>query len=273
MRYITGAKDVIANAPAGSFSEENGSSCLVDWVYYHQVLARFGLRHWRPRLLGVRGRTRDEREFCLDPDEVDKTTGTYPMFLERNRPLWLLSDICKVVLPASDPRTQTKGYRDNIAALEQQVQRCGDLRTPLSHRHSKLWPDNHGAATAELHRIAMLIYLARSSNAPSRSPGELTHLVDRGMAILTDLAYCDLPFPILMIGLEARDDEERLAVLELIGRTQLRPFSEHRLGCVRNFLRGIWSQADLHADEGVQFDYMETLTAVISTCDVMPPFV
>lgn len=271
MRYITGAKDVIANAPAGSFSEENGSSCLVDWAYYHEVLARFSLRHWRPRSLGVQGRTRDEREFCLGLDEVDKTIGTYSMFLERNRTLWLLSDICKVVLPASDPRTQTKGYTDHIAALEQQVQRSRDLGAPLSYCPSQLWPDKR-AATAELHRIAMLIYLARSSNVPSRLPEKLTHLMDRGMAILTGLEYCDLPFPILMIGLEARDDEERLAVLELIERTQLRPFSGHRLGCVGSFLHGIWSQADLHVDEGAQFDYMETLTAVISTCDVMPPF-
>ena len=273
MWYITGTRDVITNAPAGSFSEENGSSCLVDWAYYHEVLARFSLRHWRPELLRGQGRTYDEREFCLGSDEMNKTIAICSMFRKRNRALELLSDICKVVLPPSDPRSQTRAYKKKIKALERRVQCSEDFGAPLSHRSSELWTAGHGAVAAELHRIAMLIYLARASNGSSKPPEKLTHLVDRGMNFLTDLPYCDRPFPILMIGFEARDDEERLAVLELIARTQLHPFSGHRLECVRNFLHGIWNQADLHAEDGVEFDYMETLTAVVSTSEVMPPFV
>lgn len=273
MQYISGVKNIIVNAPPGSFSEERGSSCLVDWTYYHEVLARFSLRHWRPPFLGAQERKYGEQEFWPRSAEIDKIVAIRTMFRQRNKVLELLSDICKTVLPASEPRSQTKAYKDSINALEKRVESSEVFSASPSNRCSELGIKGQGAVVAELHRIAMLIYLARASNDPSRPPEKLTHLVDRGMVILSNLSYYDSPFPVMMIGCEARDDEERLAVLKLIARTQSCSYSRHRLECVRDFLRGVWNQADLHAENGIEFDSMETLTAVVSTSEVMPLFV
>lgn len=275
MWYITGAKEVIANAPGTYWAEENGLHALFDWAYYYEVLARFSALHWRPQSKVESPHSPPDQASALRADTIDQKMTTCDAFPARNRALILLSEVCKAVLPSSDPMSRTTAYRERIAALKQEVEYGGAFGPPLSQTIPGLNPDmaTRGEIMAQLHQIAMLIYLSRATDDRAQTAGRLESFIDRGMATLTALSHCDRPFPILILGFEARDDGERTAVLDLIARTRRNPYPKHRLECVRNFLQGVWNQMDLHAEDGVGIDYLETLTAVVSTSEIIPPLV
>lgn len=44
--YLAGVKEVIRAAGLDKLRQENDLAVLLDWVYYHDVLSRFSLRHW-----------------------------------------------------------------------------------------------------------------------------------------------------------------------------------------------------------------------------------
>jgi hypothetical protein len=46
MCYLRSAKDMIQAAGLEELQNDSDLDALLDWVYYHDVLARFSLRHW-----------------------------------------------------------------------------------------------------------------------------------------------------------------------------------------------------------------------------------
>jgi hypothetical protein len=44
--YLRGVKEVIRAAGLDKLPQDSNLTILLDWVYYHDVLARFSLRHW-----------------------------------------------------------------------------------------------------------------------------------------------------------------------------------------------------------------------------------
>lgn len=47
--YIAGVKDVVQAASVETSDYDNDFATLLDWVYYHDILARFSLLHYRGR--------------------------------------------------------------------------------------------------------------------------------------------------------------------------------------------------------------------------------
>lgn len=50
MKYLRGVKNVIKAARLQDLASHGDLAILLDWVYYHDVLARFTLRHWYRQL-------------------------------------------------------------------------------------------------------------------------------------------------------------------------------------------------------------------------------
>ena len=125
------------------------------------------------------------------------------------------------------------------------------------------------ADVAELYRLAGLIYLYRACKSlPSTSP-RVKEAIESGFAILRNLTTCDRPFPLLIIGCEARTDEDRLIVLDLIRRSRA-----HRkignLGVAKRFVEAYWAQSDL--DTGDALGYVQKFDAIISASEMLPSF-
>ncbi|PQE32570.1 zinc-finger transcription factor protein [Rutstroemia sp. NJR-2017a WRK4] len=82
-------------------------------------------------------------------------------------------------------------------------------------------------------------------------------MVERAYILLDELETSNSAFPLLIIGCEARADEQRMRILQHIERASI--------------LQQIWVQDDLAVD--YELDYLNRLDAVISSYQIMPSFV
>jgi hypothetical protein len=77
---------------------------------------------------------------------------------------------------------------------------------------------------------------------------------------------------LFILACEANQDDQRVQILDILSKTDQEP--RHRfnhVALIRQMVRAIWSQNDLNADDNI--DYIETLTAIISTAPFLPLFV
>jgi hypothetical protein len=124
-------------------------------------------------------------------------------------------------------------------------------------------------ATMELFKLAALIYLKRASRNFSGTSPQIDTMAERAYVLLDDLEAFTPVFPLLIIGCEARTDEQRMKILEHIERAMITS-SLRSLHGLRNILQQIWVQDDLAVD--YELDYLSNLDAVIGSYQIMPSF-
>lgn len=126
---------------------------------------------------------------------------------------------------------------------------------------------------AELYHIATLVYLFNGSASPCSLDYQLDGLIDRGFHLIRKLSTCERSFPLLILGSEARNDEERMLLLELIQKTGAK-HNDSSLVRIKAGLEMVWSQRDLEADEDEYSDlsYLHRLDTIISSSCTLPFF-
>lgn len=117
--------------------------------------------------------------------------------------------------------------------------------------------------------MAMLVYLYRATGNLLNQVTRIQQQVDAAFDMITQLSSCDRQFPVFVLGCEARGDEQRAAVLDLISKSE-RNASSRSFNYVKVILQAIWAQDDL-ADGDT--NYWDKLSYVISCCSVLPTFV
>lgn len=95
-------------------------------------------------------------------------------------------------------------------------------------------------------------------------------MVERAHLLLDDLEAFHPAFPLLIIGCEARNDEQRKKILEYTGRAR-NTSSLRSLFELENILQQIWVQDDLAVD--CELDYVNRLDTAITSYRIMPSFV
>ncbi|KAI5868244.1 fungal-specific transcription factor domain-containing protein [Durotheca rogersii] len=269
---VAGATNAIANLTFDPFGQDPDLSALLDWAYYHEVLSEFSLRHWRPEAWS------SERVLL----RCSSLSTTHPVpclrLQRRNDTLRLLSEACAIVQSPSDPRSKCSKYISRICDMQRRLEQgptsnCpSDTRTPAAGSLAVSVGDtNSSAVTNRLCRIATLIYLIRASGIASDDACDVADHIGAGLSLLRSLPYCKQPFPLLIIGFEAKSDEDRMIILDLVARTEKNP-AARSMECARTLLHAIWSQSDL-IDEGEGVvEYLDMMTGVISLGGVLPPF-
>lgn len=258
---MMGARDVVATVSVDWFDRQTELSDLSDFMYHHDVLYKFSLRHWAP------GPTNDSlpaRLPQLPPGTwgVDSRLTPCNMMQQRNNALRTLNEVIEAVVPPSDPRSKSPEYRQRLQKIQEIVE-------------ERLGPDDHGhedtaARMARLYRLATLVYLGRASGYPGARTAAYARA---GLRLLADMSQCARLFPLVVIGFEAHTDDERNTVLDLIRRTEQTTVPDLRLACVRQgLLQAMWNQNDLHASERTQPGYLDKLTTIISFCKQLPSF-
>jgi hypothetical protein len=122
---------------------------------------------------------------------------------------------------------------------------------------------------AELFRLAAYIYLERLGKAVSPDNRLFKDLVDQAFRLLWDLGDCDRPWPLFVIALEARTDEERKLVLTVIGNAlRRRPLGN--LTITKRMIQAAWVHQDLQ--EGAGVDALLVYNRVVSANRVPPSF-
>lgn len=164
-----------------------------------------------------------------------------------------------------DPRcladsSQLEDYKSFLRILDWRIS-----SVPVSAFKS---PTSDSTTAMELFQLATLVYLERASGNISGDPNQLRQRIDRAFSIFSRISACERRFPLFVLGCEARTDEERIIVLDLISRTEKETSS--RVRSVKRMIEVIWSQDDLAQRE---LDYMQKLGAIISSYSILPIFV
>ncbi|SPJ79907.1 uncharacterized protein FTOL_08298 [Fusarium torulosum] len=160
-------------------------------------------------------------------------------------------------------------YENSLRCLENKITSVvplGPKGTPdTTSDLSTAW-----VATMDLLKLAALIYLKRASRNFSGTSPQIDAMVEKAHVLLDDLGTFNLAFPLLIIGCEARTDEQRIRILKHIERA-MRTSTLRSLHGLHNILQQIWVQDDLAVD--YELDYLKKLDAIISSYQIMPNYV
>lgn len=178
-----------------------------------------------------------------------------------------LAAISDVLVESRNPRAQTSEYQSQLSSLE------AELTSKLEPQIHATEADSEGSIVTELYRLATLVYLWRGSASPWIRDERLDSLIDRAFHLFNELHTCDRSFLLIVLGCEARNDEERMFLLELIHRTEARHNVSNTLRMTKG-LAMIWSQRDLEADEDLYFEqnYLQIMDTTISSACTLPFF-
>ncbi|KAG7145941.1 hypothetical protein HYQ46_005263 [Verticillium longisporum] len=240
--YLRGVKAVFGACSVKTLHQLGSDvAVLLDWVHYHDVLARFSLLHCR------KGGCPD-----LPPTPTDLFCSQVsnlppPIFCMLN----LLSQVCDAVSSSAIPLDTSGGVGDYKSFLEVLDWRIRSLSIPKV-------PDDDNRASDD------------STLDLIDQPVRTQQNIDKAFAILPRLSFCRQQFPIHVIGCEARTDEQRAAVLDVISRTE-KMSSSRSLNYCKRILQAVWAQDDLV--NGCNIGYREKLSSVISHCLIVPSFV
>ena len=178
-----------------------------------------------------------------------------------------MSQACDAVVGPSDPRHDTEGYRSFLKLLHWELMRlpipqseCGD---------SKGEGVSDIASVVELCYLAALIYLERAAGSFLEDKARVGQRIERAFCIMGGLEVCERLFPLLIFVFEARNDEQRITILDLIVRTE-KNTPVRNLEFMKSMIQSIWVQDDL-ADENI--GYVDRMSFILSTSKSLPTFV
>lgn len=176
----------------------------------------------------------------------------------------LLSEFCDSVPgPPSDKATSQslEDHKTFLTVLDWRIR-----TVPVS-----LKPDEPVEMTTavELYRMAVHIYVNRVSENVLGQAVRTQQCIDEGFALLSRLPSCERQFPIFVLGCEARTDDQRAIILDIISRTE-KKVTSRSFNHVTVLLHALWSQDDL-ADR--ELNYWNKLTSIISHCSIVPSLV
>ncbi|KAH7310539.1 fungal-specific transcription factor domain-containing protein [Stachybotrys elegans] len=263
--YISGAKKLINSTPIDTFDQEGDLLALIESVSYHESLYSFSRSHWQPR------QQVDASDAELPFDAMKRVLQPKAKALTQQQALRMIVQICSTLRPPSDPLAQTDEYKGRVKRLGEQAERewaaayvpDAVLATASTH--------NRGPVVRELYHLAALIYLGRAAGPYLVDADRITPWVRRGFRLLGALETCDRTMLLAVIGGEARTDEERMAIIDILAATE----TSHPVrmkDCIWNLMHALWSHDDLHAEKDLPVDYREKFTSIVSMFPLLPPF-
>lgn len=226
---------------------------------------RFTLRHW------------DRGEAISDPSK----TGT-EVYIEQT-PRLVLSRSCISQQPPStsalpellseflDLVPMAPSRKATSQALEDHKGFLTVLDWKIRTVPVLLKPDEAAemTTTVELYRLAIHIYVNRVSENLLSQAARTQQRIDKAFTLLSQLPSCERQFPIFILGCEARTDDQRAIILDLISRTE-KKITSRSFNHVTLLLHALWAQDDLADSE---LNYWHKLTSIISRCTIVPSLV
>lgn len=181
-----------------------------------------------------------------------------------------IADLCSPNMDPKDERFDASNFQDELDRIETLLvySKQDDLQ-PAVLQPSSI-PATDTQRFAELYRLAGLLYLYRSARKlPPTSP-RVVNVMKVALAIVGSVESCSRHvFPLAIIGAEARSDDDRLVILNLISRTQER-YNGSSIHRAQRFIEACWAQEDLH--DGQVLDYRKKLDSIMTSSENLPTF-
>ncbi|KAI0547913.1 hypothetical protein F4679DRAFT_552553 [Xylaria curta] len=241
--YMCGVEKLIRTGGLDiSNGEDHDIACLLDWVYYNDIISRFSLRHWDGHGQGIRALPAPPSILAQSSHAMQSDATILRLFAEVYDSAPLDAHSCEV---AADTE-------EFIKILD--------------------WRIRSASTTDEAFQLAALVYLDRITDSLVIEPSRTKKNITRAFAHLSKLPHYKRQLPVFILGCEARSDEQRAIILDLISRTEentaVRSFNH-----VKVLLAAIWAQDDLVDEQTRGLNYGNKLTSTISRCSFPPSFV
>ncbi|VUC37314.1 unnamed protein product [Clonostachys rosea] len=255
--YICGANHIITTANLVESSNGKELRDIVDWVAYQHVMCRFGLQHWRhgsdywklpaKKRLGM-------PTVCSDPNIMSRAKGPREV-------VTILSEVVESIQDPSASSYHSSTYVESLQLLENRLE---SLQLPV---FIETGPVGTPADLIELYRLAALIYLERASTRSSGPSAKVQKWYQKAYPILEKQEIYHSPLPLLILGIEASNDEQRKLFLKLVRQAAVRSGSV-AMENVHRMLQSVWLQDDLETERVL--DYRLKLRAVFSSSEILP---
>ena len=173
--------------------------------------------------------------------------------------------------------------RDNTEGPRYQSEINLQLKQRLQHLRQSLVP--HGATfpvagdeskaldTAELYRIAAMIFLERACRGVPRNDPQIETLVGTGLKLLERLRDCAAMWPLFIVACEAETDEHRNIALDSF-EASAKVRKAGNISWVQRLAEAVWKQDDLFTYSSVPADTVQLLRyrSVLSASGQLPNF-
>lgn len=178
-----------------------------------------------------------------------------------------IAKTCDHVLNRDDPALNSSEHIEALDRLERRLIHAKQHITQQDNMEpSRL---DEAIKVAELYRLAALVYLYRAGKRYPSTNSKVRAVTETGLRIVGRLRTCGRAFPLVIIGCQARCDEDRLAILGIFRRTLSCREISTEVGTQR-FIEASWGQDDLHTGE--ELDYVEKLNAIMNLGKCRPCF-
>ncbi|KEF52314.1 uncharacterized protein A1O9_11554 [Exophiala aquamarina CBS 119918] len=264
--YLCAVKNIINRSPAIHKLVRQEYSVFLDWIYYHEVLAEFTVRHWKVPYEGC--------GFAPEARSPRAIEGSGPK-VEEN--IGCPTDVLQLVVHACRRAMVTKPSEINYSnagmerpkILEQNISRALGDHGPI-HVQSAT-PIDRNTMVSDLHRLACLIYVNRAVHCVAGTEFRHRRLVREGLLLLTKMRTCQNAWPLFIIACEAVGDDQRLAVLDVFEQSlQDRRRRSSHIHFIQHMVEAVWNQHDFNAES--QVDYLTIFDAVVGGVPFIPPF-
>ncbi|KIW04968.1 hypothetical protein, variant [Verruconis gallopava] len=264
--FLCAVKRIINTSPGTQKLVRQENSVFLDWIFYHEALAEFTVRHWAVPYEGC-GYVPIPRS-----PNADNEIGS-----KKRANIGCTTDVLQLTVYACTQAVVAKSSAKNYAniateqaeMLERQICRAVGDYGPI-HDHSAA-PADRNAMVLDLHRLACLIYVNRAVRRVAGTEFHHRRLVREGILLLTRMATCQNAWPLFIIACEAVNEDQRLALLDVFEKSlQERRRRSSHIHFIQHIAQAVWNQHDLNPENPV--DYLTILDAVIGGLPFMPPF-
>lgn len=281
--YIMGIRRMLAVTPelAISLKIDHDGAEMINWVLYHYCLARFTMRYWRDsesQGQPVSRRPSPEQDSSIPLPSYGtlfgarQTQSLFRDFLPQHiRCLDWMTDVADLIderatyselspVAKEDYKARLRNVDDNIRQMIPDVAYSNNLAADLADSPDSFW----------LCSLVVVIYLYRATKGLVGDPAKVERDVAAAFRILTYMPTCNRHFFLFILAFEARSDEQRAVVLDVMARSEA---SSRPLNHVRLLIEAVWAQDDLWVAGQRRLDYGDKLSTVMGVGSTPPSFV
>lgn len=277
--HVCNAKKAANHVYASDRVSEGDVRTLLEWIFYHDALSRFGTSHWAHRTAGMEQCVRDDRvrravQVCGESSKVFLFRSCERFVANVMKIMTMVgcsAEVLEAITSLCDYAhiSPTEDANESLEAIDRLERKLRNAQQFVSRQEKQndLGPEKGAVQLAELYRLSGLIYLYRACKKLSSSSPEVSDVVERSYVVLSNMDTGDRSFPLMVIGCEAQRDDQRLMVLNLLGRTH----ESHKfasLTFVQKFVEASWARDDLAFPK--ELDYVRKFDSIMSSHKVLP---
>ena len=184
----------------------------------------------------------------------------------------IISTIQDVILECGN--TEAPRYQNEIfLQLKWRLQYLRQSLVPHGAMFSKAGDESMAYDTAELYRVAAMIFLERACRRIPRSDPQIERLVGTGLKLLESLQGFAATWPLFIVACEAETDEHRKIALDSF-EASAKVRKAGNISWVQGLAEAVWKQDDLSTYSSVPADTVQLLRyrSVISASGQLPNF-